>query len=116
MRINLNSILLLIIFLPEILLSQEYHAYVKRSLKWPSKEIHVSWINPTDANAPQRRVVAEAIKETWEKESSLQFIWCSNEDNHFGIRIKISDEGPHTNNLGIHLNDSPVGMTLNFDF
>jgi hypothetical protein len=92
------------------------NAFIRTGSKWPSKSIRVSWINPNNSNLLQREWVQDAIKNTWEKESGLNFIWCDNSENEFGIRILIHDDVPHTIGLGKHLDMSEAGMVLNFDF
>jgi hypothetical protein len=95
---------------------QENRAFVNSSTKWPSNTIRVSWINPSNSNTQQRKWVEDAVTNTWEKESGLNFQWCRNDENQYGIRILIDDAWPHTNGLGNNLAKSEVGMVLNFDF
>lgn len=97
-------------------MSQEYRANTSRSWKWPSTTIKVSWVNPSSSNYNERKWVEEAIRQTWEKESGLTFIWVANSENDFGIKIKIADEWPRTFGLGNQIARMPVGMVLNFDF
>lgn len=97
-------------------IAQEYRTNTSRSWKWPAATIKVSWINPTYNNSTERKWVEDAIKGTWEKESGLNFKWVENNENDFGIRIKIADEWPRTFGLGNQVAGLPVGMVLNFDF
>lgn len=100
----------------ELYSQEEYKAFVRKPIKWPSNNVRVSWINPKTSNYQQRKWVENAITNSWEKESGLNFIWCSNSENDYGIRILIKDENPHTLGLGRELNDKKYGMLLNFDF
>ena len=95
---------------------KKYNAFVREGAKWSSNSIRVSWVNPTNSNIQQRSWVQDAIKNTWEKESGLNFIWCSNSQNDYGIRILLDDDVPHTIGLGKNLGNLSVGMVLNFDF
>lgn len=106
-----------IYLIPSILFAQEnYNAFVSKGTKWPSNNIKVSWINPTTSNAQQRQWVQNAIKNSWEKESAVKFIWCNLNENKDGIRILIDDDVPHTVGLGNELGKQKAGMVLNFDF
>lgn len=94
----------------------ENRANLKTTAKWPSNDIRVSWVNPTAENAQQRAWVQDAVTNTWQKESAINFIWCSNAENTYGIRILIADDHPHTKGLGKELAQSSAGMVLNFEF
>jgi hypothetical protein len=85
---------------------------------WPSSIIEVTWENPELAPEEERAWVREAVRETWEAESSLQFTnWGkASGDSQRGIRIKIDDVGPYCANLGSKLDGVKDGMVLNFTF
>lgn len=85
---------------------------------WQSATIPVCWENPNAATATQRELVNKAVTTTWQAESRLRFTgWgtCAGA-KPMGIRINISDEGPHVKALGRYLDGRPVGMVLNFTF
>ncbi len=86
--------------------------------KWPSNTIPVCWENPSNANAEGRKLTREAIQETWESHSNLEFIdWSTCHNRSMGIRILIDDDdGPHTKGLGSQLDGRKDGMVLNFTF
>ena len=85
--------------------------------KWSSNTIPVCWENPSSANAEGRKWTKEAIKETWERHSRLNFTgWSQCHNRSMGIRIFIDDDGPHTKGLGSQLDGRRNGMVLNFTF
>jgi hypothetical protein len=85
--------------------------------KWPTLRIPVCWENASQKDAPYRAITRQAVEDTWEKHSLVQFIgWNACTDNSIGIRIHISDEGPHVKALGKYLDKRPQGMVLNFTF
>ncbi|MBS1761201.1 MAG: hypothetical protein JST23_13870 [Bacteroidetes bacterium] len=110
------AFLLCILISFKIFGQENYNAFVSKGTKWPSNNIKVSWINPTAENAQQRQWVQTSIKNSWEKESAVKFIWCNLSENKDGIRILIDDDVPHTIGLGNELGRQKVGMVLNFDF
>ena len=64
-----------------------------------------------------RRVVEQAVAETWQAHSQLQFRgWEACAPNNRGIRIRIAEDGPHTKGLGRFLDGKKDGMVLNFTF
>ncbi|RKZ75313.1 MAG: hypothetical protein DRQ57_07865 [Gammaproteobacteria bacterium] len=76
---------------------EKYKIYGLFSSKWSSNTIPVCWENPSSANAEGRKWTREAIKETWEGHSSLEFMgWSQCHNRSMGIRILIDDDGPHT--------------------
>jgi hypothetical protein len=84
---------------------------------WHTNKISVCWDNPTEQNKARRELVREAITETWQKYSALEFTdWCSSKEKDCDIHIYINDEGPHTKGLGTMLRNVPKGMVLNFTF
>ncbi len=85
--------------------------------KWSSNIIPVCWENPSDANQEGREWTKEAIKDSWQRYSSLQFIgWSKCHNRSRGIRILIDDYFPHTKGLGNQLDGRKNGMVLNFKF
>ncbi|MBN2529461.1 MAG: hypothetical protein JXR76_23945 [Deltaproteobacteria bacterium] len=88
--------------------------YVLSSAIWNSTTIPVCWENLSDSTSAQRTVVRNAIKQTWETYSGLNFTgWnqCSSSSN--GIRIGVKDTGPHTMGLGNNIAGMTNGMVLN---
>jgi hypothetical protein len=84
---------------------------------WKQKTIAVCWENPGDAPAPYRDIVEKAARETWERQSRLQFTgWGACDPGSLGIRVRVADEGPHVKALGRYLDGRPDGMVLNFSF
>jgi Astacin (Peptidase family M12A) len=92
-------------------------AWVPEDAVWPTNVIPVSWENPTAGNLTERQWIRGAVERTWVKESAVRFTgWNSASADSKGIRIRISDEGPHCKHLGIFLNGVRDGMELNIDF
>jgi hypothetical protein len=90
---------------------------VLRSSIWPQKTIAVCWENPDSTNDALRLQVQQAVTGSWQHESQLTFNgWGACSPGGAGIRIRISDEGPHTKALGKYLDARPDGMVLNFTF
>lgn len=92
---------------------------VTLSAIWRDNErpISVCWENPSNKTEHFENLTQKAVEETWEKHSAVQFEgWgkCQNAAN--GIRILISDDGPHVKSLGRYLSGRPHGMVLNFSF
>lgn len=98
---------------------EKFDASTTNSAIWPSRIIKVSWINPSVNDFEERRWVEEKIRNTWEKESGLKFIWVNineNKNTGQGIRIKIADEWPFTKGLGRDCGKQDTSMVLNFTF
>jgi hypothetical protein len=100
-------------------------AYPLMSAKWPFNSTFVCWENPTPADEAMRNLVRQAVADTWEKHSALNFLgWRKCTEQMPGIRILINDQGPHVKFLGKYLaygrnNEKVVvrnGMVLNFTF
>jgi hypothetical protein len=86
-------------------------------LVWPGTSIAVCWENATEDNKWFRSVVKQAVHDTWESHSAVRFEgWEACVDGNYGIRILISDEGPHTEGLGTVLDRIENGMILNASF
>jgi Astacin (Peptidase family M12A) len=97
--------------------------YILNATKWSwgplePKIVYVCWENPQPTFATQMQAVQTAVTGSWQANSALKFEgWdrtCT--DNSVGIRVMISDEGPHTKGLGTQINKKPAGMVLNFTF
>ncbi|WP_083218341.1 M12 family metallopeptidase [Candidatus Thiodiazotropha endoloripes] len=93
------------------------HAYLLSSSKWPHTSIYVCWENPSVTSSFERNLVKSAIHNTWGRHSKLGFKgWKKCRENTRGIRILISDEGPHVKALGNALDGMKNGMVLNFEY
>ena len=100
-------------------------AYPLMSAKWPFNVVFVCWENPTPGDRDARELVRQAVAETWERHSALEFHgWNACTPNFKGVRIRIRDVGPHVRFLGKFLaydadgNHRVLedGMVLNFTF
>lgn len=90
--------------------------YAASSSIWQNKTIPVCWENPGD-NGAERGWVQDQIGKTWDAVSSVTFTgWQKCAASSSGIRIHISDEGPHTKGLGDEIDGMHAGMVLNFTF
>ena len=98
------------------------YAYISSAAVWAwpagaAKVIYVCWENLGDGSDQLRRVVEQAVAETWQAHSQLQFRgWEACAPNNRGIRIRIAEDGPHTKGLGRFLDGKKDGMVLNFTF
>lgn len=93
-------------------------AYPNTSLIWRSPIIPVCWSDWNSEHEEERLWVREAVQSTWARVSAVNFVgWerCTRSSPR-GIRIKVSDEGPHTKGLGTQLAGRAAGMVLNFSF
>ncbi len=109
--------LLLSPFLSATLYAQRENAFALKGTKWNSNTVEVTWENPSPENAQEREWVKEAITNTWQAVADITFTnWGKSQTNSKGIRIKISDEGPHVKGLGNRINGMRDGMVLNFTF
>ena len=96
-------------------LAETYRASLASRYIWKNRNIPVCWENPSYSNERDRKWVEVAIKETWQRYSSLRFLdWGKCRSDSTGIRIGIADDGPHTKGLGTLLNGRKAGMVLNF--
>ncbi|WP_163988986.1 M12 family metallopeptidase [Pyxidicoccus caerfyrddinensis] len=90
--------------------------YVASTTLWRPMTVPVCWENP-GADATQRQWVRNAVARTWEARSGVRFTgWGTCPASSTGIRINISDVGPHVKALGNGLNGMAQGMVLNFTF
>ncbi|MFP2927054.1 M12 family metallopeptidase [Pyxidicoccus sp. 3LG] len=91
--------------------------YVASARLWRPMTVAVCWENPATGNATQRQWVRNAVVRTWEARSGVRFTgWGTCPATSTGIRINISDTGPHVKALGNGLNGMAQGMVLNFTF
>lgn len=95
----------------------EHDVYADSTSIWTPGVVPVCWENPSAGNATERGWVRDAIQNSWEKESAIQFIgWGTCPASSSGLRIQISDGHPHTRGLGDELDGVDHGMLLNFTF
>ncbi len=86
----------------------------KLELTWKTSSIPVCWENATQSNKWFRSVVRQAVLDSWEAHSRINFSgWQSCVSGNRGVRIFISDQGPHTKGLGTLLDGQKFGMMLN---
>lgn len=91
--------------------------YIASSVLWPDVGINVCWENPTTSNTTERAWVQSAVANTWASVSRVGFYgWEQCRSSFRGVRIRISDEGPHVKYLGMRLDGVSNGMVLNFTF
>lgn len=92
-------------------------AFVLTAAKWPFNKVFVCWEEADPQFFAQRTLVRDAIADTWETNSALQFIgWNTCQEGSEGIRIHIEDTGPHVKFLGKFVNAVKNGMVLNFTY
>lgn len=92
-------------------------AYPLLAAKWPFNKVFVCWESMVPEEAHGREVVRQAIAQTWEQSSALEFLgWGACQANSGGIRISVEDAGPHVKYLGKYLNGVKNGMVLNFTY
>lgn len=90
--------------------------YVKSTKIW-GLNVPVCWENATAGNAAERGWVQDAITDSWEMVTKIDFTgWGNCPSSSSGVRIRINDEGPHTKGLGTELKGKSAGMVLNFTF
>lgn len=84
---------------------------------WQFEEIFVCWEDMDLAFADQREMVREAVTETWQAASALEFFgWGQCSEGAGGIHIAVRDVGPHVKRLGKFIDGMPEGMVLNFTY
>jgi len=102
---------------PEMLASSEADLFVASTTLWRPMNVPVCWENPGAGDGTQRQWVRNAVARTWEARSGVRFTgWGTCPATSSGIRINISDTGPHVKGLGNRLNGMAQGMVLNFTF
>jgi Astacin (Peptidase family M12A) len=96
----------------------EKWAYILMASKWPAPPVvYVCWENPNATDAKEREWVAQAVTDSWQRASALQFKgWGSCAPKVEGVRVRIADDGPHVKALGRGLDNLADGMVLNFSF
>lgn len=85
---------------------------------WYSPVIPVCWESDNPEDAQGRRWTEEAVKNTWEAVSSVDFTgWetCA-DDDYTSVRILAADLAPLTQTTGRNLSGMPSGVILNFTF
>ena len=84
---------------------------------WQDWNIDVCWEDENDSTSVQRKWIEDAITNSWESVSRVDFIgWGQCALNDDGIRIGVEDSGPHTKGLGDRLDGQTDGMVLNFTY
>jgi hypothetical protein len=92
-------------------------AYPDTTAKWDSPIIFVCWEEFDDNFKADRLLVEQAITESWQAASALQFEgWQACQTASVGIRIAVADVGPHVAQLGKKIDRIPGGMVLNFTY
>ncbi len=82
-----------------------------------STVIFVCWENYRSAFKNEHQKVQAAVTATWEQNSKIEFRgWEPCAERSSGIRIYVSEDGPHTKGLGRQLDGISQGMVLNFTF
>jgi hypothetical protein len=103
----------------------QIQAYPLRAALWDSPVIVACWENPSASLAAQMSKVQQAIADTWQAASKLQFNgWqqcpATSLSTQQVVRIQIDDSnpnnGPRTLGLGKQLAGLTHGMLLNFTF
>lgn len=97
--------------------TQSEALYVHTGEIWNTGIIPVCWENPSTNNATERGWVFDAVESTWGAETAAHFTgWGPCHGDSAGVRIRIADEGPHTEGLGRDIAGCEDGMVLNFTF
>ncbi|AGC43483.1 hypothetical protein MYSTI_02156 [Myxococcus stipitatus DSM 14675] len=101
----------------ESMRNSEADLYVASTKVWRPMTVGVCWENPGAGDGAQRQWVRDAVARTWEARSGVRFTgWGTCTAASQGIRITVSDVGPHVKALGRDLNGMAQGMVLNFTF
>jgi len=97
-----------------------------RSSMWNRYDIPVCWESFSPVDAGDREIVRQAVVDTWEAalihpdipaDHRVRFTgWGQCNGLNGGIRIQVSDTGPHVKALGRYLRNYTHGMVLNFTF
>jgi hypothetical protein len=97
--------------------SAQDDGFVLSSSVWPTRDINVCWESFTNSTAEQRGWIRSAVAGSWQKYSRVAFNgWELCNSGSKGIRIQVSDEGPHVKKLGKNLDGLSNGMVLNFTY
>jgi Astacin (Peptidase family M12A) len=100
----------------------EDYGYMVRGAAWqfkPGEEaiIFVCWENPATNNEESRYWIRDQIEKTWEKHAAVDFRgWEKCAETNSGVRILLSDVGPHVKAFGRRLDRVKGGMILNDTF
>ena len=91
--------------------------YVLEESIWESNIIDLCWENLDQNNEAERVLIQSVIENTWEAVSLVDFVgWEACTPESRGIRIRLSDEPPHTKGLGTSIDGLENGMVLNVTF
>lgn len=89
-------------------------AFPLLAAKWPFGVVFVCWEDFTQSTTAYRALVRNAVAETWELHSGLEFPgWNECRPGDKGLRIAIQDIGPHVKFLGKFVDGERDGMILN---
>lgn len=89
-------------------------AYPLLAAKWPFGVVFVCWEDFSQTTSDYRALVRQAVADTWEKHSALEFPgWTECQPGDKGVRIAVRDTGAHVKFLGKFLNGMKDGMVLN---
>ncbi|WP_437994758.1 M12 family metallopeptidase [Sorangium sp. So ce185] len=92
------------------------HLYVLSTNVWPSNSIPVCW-ETSGSFATERAWVQDAVTTTWQANSAVTFTgWGACVPGSTGIRVGVSDVGPHAKALGSALSGVANGVVMNFTF
>lgn len=103
---------------------KEFGYFVTKS-RWPGNDdgatiVYVCWESHSPAMQRERKLVQDAVANTWEKYSKIEFRgWQACAPKSSGIRLYVHDDaedGPHTKGYGLDLDGKDHGMVLNFTF
>ncbi len=84
--------------------------------RWPSTIIPVCWENPLPNHEHDRARVREVVERNWEAHAAVDLVgWLPCSSQSRGIRIRVSDEVPHSRAQGRSLDGLSDGIVLNFD-
>src|SRR5688572_15176102 len=90
--------------------TQSQELYYASTNLWPTNIIGVCWEKTPSAEATQRGWVKDQVSKAYETETGVQFTgWKKCTATSKGIRIRVADENPHTENLGTTLDGLPNG-------
>lgn len=84
--------------------------------RWLQTSIPLCWEPTTVDYSREKTWVIDAVKNSWEEHSPLEFIgWGTCTDKQEGVHIKIADAPPESKALGRNLNRVNDGVILNFE-
>jgi hypothetical protein len=95
----------------------QYANILAASVWRDSPVLYVCWENLDKQFSDDEELVRQAVTETWQTVSQLQFTgWQACAPRNAGIHVRIDDSGPRTKGLGRQINGVADGMVLNFTF